>query len=117
MPSPKLIAIITALTCLAGARGVYAAYTMDQLAEIERLIVSKDCGGLRAYIDQYPSLLEGPDALSDELRSFASGIDTGLISCLSYRPSPAARNDTQLSLGQSAAATGASRFALGGTVY
>ena len=117
MPSPKLVAIITALTCLVGGRGVYAAYTINQLAEIERLIVSKDCGGLRAYIDQYPALLEGPDALSDELRSFASGVDTGLISCLSYRPTPAARSDTQLTLGPGVAATGEAIFAFGGTVY
>lgn len=117
MPSPKLIAIITALTCLAGARGAYAAYTVDQLAEIERLIVSKDCGGLRSYIDQYPSLLDGTDALADELRSFASGVDTGLISCLSYRPAPAARNATELSLGAGAPATGQSLLAYGSAIY
>ena len=97
MPSPKLIAVITALTCLAGAQGAYAAYTVDQLSEIERLIVSKDCGGLRTYIDTYPSLLDGDDALADELRNFANGIDSGLISCLAYRSSPSARNALSLS--------------------
>ncbi|WP_282957646.1 hypothetical protein [Silicimonas algicola] len=40
MPSQELFAIITALTCLAGSRGVYAAYTMGELAEIERIIES-----------------------------------------------------------------------------
>jgi hypothetical protein len=113
MPSPKLVAIITALTCLAGARGVYAAYTVDQLVEIERLIVSKDCGGLRAYIDQYPALLVGEDALADELRSFARGIDTGLISCLAYRPGTTARNE----LSTAPTAIAQSRLALGGAVY
>lgn len=88
MPSQKLIAIITALTCLAGARGAYAAYTVDQLTEIEELIVSRNCGGLRSYLEQYPALLEGDDALSEELRNFANGIDSGLVSCLSYRTSP-----------------------------
>jgi hypothetical protein len=117
MPSPKLVAIITALTCLAGARGVYAAYTLDQLATIERLIVSKDCGALRSYIDQYPSLLEGEDALADELRSFASGVDTGLISCLSYRPGPTARNDMQLAAGPGSVATGQTVLDFGGTLY
>jgi hypothetical protein len=113
---PKnLVAIITALTCLYGARGAYAAYTMDQLAEIERLIVSKDCGGLRAYIDQFPTLLEGEDALADELRSFASGVDTGLIACLSYRSTPIARADVQLTLGPEAAA--ADSLGLGSTLY
>lgn len=115
MPSPKLVAIITALTCLAGGSGAFAAYTMEQLVEIERLIVSKDCGGLRAYIDQYPSLLVGEDALADELRSFAQGIDTGLISCLAYRPGTTARNETALATAQGA--PGASRLALGGVVY
>ena len=117
MPSPKLVAIITALMFLAGARGGHAAYTMDQLAEIERLIVSRDCGGLRAYIEQYPSLLEGTDPLSDELRSFARGVDTGLIACLYYRPGPTVLNDMQLSPGQGAAATDEAGFAFGGTVY
>jgi hypothetical protein len=115
MPSSRLVAIITALTCLAGAKGVYAAYSMDQLVEIERLIVSKDCGGLRAYIGQYPSLLEGEDALADELRSFVSGIDTGLITCLAYRPGATARNDPTFA--QSASGIGEARLALGGAVY
>jgi hypothetical protein len=117
MPSSKLIAIITALTCLAGARGAYAAYTMDQLVEIERLIVSKDCGALRAYIDQYPALLQGGDALADELRSFASGIDTGLISCFAYRPGTTTRGDVALDLAPNATAIGEQRLALGGMVY
>ncbi len=85
MPSHRLIAIITALTCLAGARGVYAAYSPEQLAQIEELIVSKDCAGLRTYIDQNPAFIQGDDPLADELRSFASGVDSGLISCLAYR--------------------------------
>ncbi|MCU0853537.1 MAG: hypothetical protein MUF63_01185 [Rhodobacteraceae bacterium] len=88
MPSNKLIAIVTALTCLAGARGAYAAASADQLAAIEDLIVSRNCGGLRSYLDQYPVLLEGSDPLAEELRNFANGIDSGLISCLSFRSSP-----------------------------
>ena len=85
MPSPKLIAVITALTCLAGASGAYAAASAQQLAEIEGLIVSRDCGGLRSYLVENPALLEGSDPLAEELRTFASGIDSGLISCLSYK--------------------------------
>jgi hypothetical protein len=88
MPSNKLIAIVTALTCLAGARGTYAAATVEQLTAIEDLIVSRDCGGLRSYLDQYPDLLEGDDPLAEELRNFASGINSGLISCLAFRSSP-----------------------------
>ena len=85
MPSPKLIAIVTALTCLAGAQGAYAAATAEQLAEIEDLIVTRNCGGLRSYLEQYPALLEGDDPLAEELRNFANGLDSGIISCLSYR--------------------------------
>ncbi len=92
MPSPRLIAVITALTCLAGASGAYAAYTVDQLRDIERLIVSKDCEGLRGYIDRNPGLVEGNDPLAAELRSFASGVDTGLIDCISRGAETVARN-------------------------
>lgn len=83
MPSSRLIAVITALTCLAGASGAYAAYTVDQLREIERMIVGKDCEGLRRYIGLNPILLQGADPLAVELRTFASGVDTGLIDCFS----------------------------------
>jgi hypothetical protein len=88
MPSQKLIAVITALTCLAGAHGAYAAASAEQLAQIEELIIARDCAGLRAYLVENPALLEGDDPLAGELRDFASGIDSGLISCLSYRSSP-----------------------------
>jgi hypothetical protein len=85
LPSPRLIAIVTALSCIAGAQGAHAAASAEQLAQIEDLIVSRDCGGLRGYLADYPGLLQGDDPLSEELRNFASGIDSGLISCLSYR--------------------------------
>jgi hypothetical protein len=88
LPSPRLIAIVTALTCLAGASGAHAAASAEQLAQIEDLIVSRDCGGLRGYLADYPDLLQGDDPLAEELRNFASGIDSGLISCLSYRSGP-----------------------------
>jgi hypothetical protein len=88
MPSPKLIAIITALTCLAGASGAYAAASAEQLAQIEELIIARNCAGLRAYLVENPALLEGDDPLAEELRDFASGIDSGLISCLSFRSGP-----------------------------
>jgi hypothetical protein len=117
MPSSKLIAIITALTCLAGARGVYASYTVDQLADIEQLIVSRDCGGLRAYIGRFPELLEGQDALSEELRSFASGIDTGLIECLSYRSGPSGRDVPEVAPGAEPNPIAEATAAFGTAVY
>ncbi len=98
MPSTRLIAVITALTCLAGAPGAYAAYTVDQLRDIENLIVGKNCGGLRLYIERNPGLIEGSDPLAVELRSFASGVDTGLIDCLSRDSDTVARNETLSSI-------------------
>ncbi len=94
MPNPRLLAVITALTCLVGGSGAFAAYTIDQLKVIEGLIVAKDCGALRQYLDSNPGLLEGSDPLAAELRNFAAGVDTGLIECLSLSPAEAARRDT-----------------------
>lgn len=86
MPNPRLLAVITALSCLGAGSTAFAAYTLEQLREIERMVVSKDCGGLRIYLDTNPSLLQGVDPLAAELRSFVQGVDTGLIECLSLRP-------------------------------
>lgn len=97
MPNPRLLAVITALTCFAGGSGAFADYTLDQLRAIEGMIVSKDCGALREYLDSNPGLLVGSDPLAAELRNFAAGVDTGLIACLSLRPDEAARRDTILS--------------------
>jgi hypothetical protein len=83
MPNPRLLAIVTVLTCLGAGSTAFASYSLEQLREIERLITSKDCGALRGYIATNPSLLQGADPLADELRIFASGVDTGLIDCLS----------------------------------
>jgi len=94
MPSPRLIAIITALSWLAGASGATAAYTVDQLRDIENLIVAKNCGGLRLYIQRNPALVEGGDPLAAELRAFVSGVDTGLIDCLSRDADTVARSET-----------------------
>jgi hypothetical protein len=117
VPSPRLIAIVTALTCLSGAHGAYAAASAEQLAQIEDLIVSRDCGGLRGYLADYPDLLEGDDPLSEELRSFASGIDSGLISCLSYRSAtPPLAPDTPVPEAEATAAEPAPGLG-GGVVY
>jgi hypothetical protein len=99
MPSRRLIALVTALSCLAAMRGAHASYSVEQLIEIERLIVSRDCGALRRYIDRNPTLLSGGDALSDELRSFAQGVDTGLISCLSFRDDSSTQEDSTTLVG------------------
>jgi len=83
MPNPKLLAIITVLTCLGTGSATYAAYTLEQLQEIEKLISSKDCGALRGYLLTYPELTVGNDPLAAELRFFLSAVDNGLVECFS----------------------------------
>ena len=82
MPSNRLLAIITVLTCL-GSVANAQSYSINQLREIERLIVARDCGGLRIFLAINSSLIEGPDPLAQELRKFVYGVDQGLIECLS----------------------------------
>jgi hypothetical protein len=83
MPNPKLTAIITALMFVANSNGANAAYNLTQLQEIERYIVSKDCGALLDYLQSNPGIMDGSDLLSQELRSFADGVEGGLIQCFS----------------------------------
>ena len=83
MPSQRLFAIITVLIYAAGSGGAQAEFTLSQLQDIERLIARKDCGALWTYLTVNPELMEGNDPLAQELRVFASGIDSGLIDCLS----------------------------------
>jgi hypothetical protein len=83
MPNPKLTAIITALMFIGGSKGANAAYNLAQLQEIERYILSKDCGALLGYLQSNPGIMDGGDLLSQELRAFANGVEGGLIQCLS----------------------------------
>lgn len=85
MPSPKLTAIITALMFIAGSQGANAAYDLVQLQKIERYIATSNCGGLLGYLRQNPGIMVGSDPLARELRSFASGVEGGIIQCLSAR--------------------------------
>lgn len=92
MPNPRLIAVITALVFIAGAQGGHAAYTIGQLQEIEKLILSKDCGALWFYLQDNPELMEGVDPLADELRKFAFGIEGGSIDCIFAPPGAGGQN-------------------------
>lgn len=83
MPNPKLTAIITALIFIAGTGAANAAYNLAQLRQIEQYIASKNCGGLLGYLQQNPGIMNGNDLLAQELRSFANGVEGGLIQCLS----------------------------------
>ena len=79
-----------------GVQSAHSAYTLVQLQEIERMILSKDCGGLWDYLIENPVLTEGDDPLALELRNFILGIEGGLIECLAISPgvfSPSRRAD------------------------
>ncbi|MBS0563322.1 MAG: hypothetical protein JSR87_02190 [Proteobacteria bacterium] len=89
MPRPQLIAIITALVCLGGAGGAFAAYDIAQLQEIERLIMRKDVGLLRQFLSANPGIMEGNDALATELHSFYGCAQSGGVECFSRRTAPA----------------------------
>lgn len=94
MPSNRLLAIITVLTCLGAQAGAQSGYTIDQLRAVERLVIARDCAGLRRYLDANPILLIGSDPLSAELRAFAAGVDSGLIECLSLTEADRMRQPT-----------------------
>jgi len=85
MPSPRLIAIVTTYLLFA-ASGAQAAFTLEQLRDVERLILSRDCGALFGYLSENPALMQGDDPLALELRNFSSGVQGGLIECLSVGP-------------------------------
>lgn len=85
MPDQRLIAVVTAFMLLAGTQGAQAAFTLAQLQEVERLILSKDCAALLGYLLKNPELMDGDDPLALEFRNFASGVESGLIECLSVQ--------------------------------
>ncbi len=97
MPNNRLLAIITALVYFGGPSGALAAYSIDQLRDIEQLVTSKNCGGLRGYLLDNPGIIEGADPLAEELRKFAFGVDTGLIQCLAAKSSPPVATPTAAS--------------------
>ena len=83
MPNPRLTAVITALIMMGSGHGVNAAYNLTQLQIIEGYILAKNCGGLLGYLNQNPTIMAGNDPLAQELRSFANGVEGGIIECLS----------------------------------
>ena len=83
MPDPRLTAVITALIMMGSGHGANAAYNLTQLQIIEGYILAKNCGGLLGYLNQNPTIMAGDDPLAQELRSFADGVEGGIIECLS----------------------------------
>ena len=83
MPSPKLTAVITALLLLSGASRLLAAYNLEQLKEIERLVLAKDTAALGRYLASNPQIIMGDDPLARELRDFQSCATSGQLDCFS----------------------------------
>lgn len=69
MPAPKLITIVTALILMSG-HGAFAEYSLAQLQEIERYILTKNNAALLLLLQSNPELLIGDDPLAAELRAF-----------------------------------------------
>lgn len=69
MRTPKLITVITAVIMMSG-RIAGAEYSLTQLQEIERYIMTKDSAALFALLRSNPDLMVGNDPLAEELRSF-----------------------------------------------
>jgi len=81
MPNQRLIAIVTVLLMIGGANKLLAAYTLDQLKEIERLVMQKDSLALGAYLSENIEVTEGDDPLSVELRKFLQCTRDGELNC------------------------------------
>jgi len=81
MPDPRLMAIITALSLISSTGAGVAQDSFAKLQQLEKLIVSKDCGGMRNFIGANPELTQGNDPLAVELRSYVNKLDNGLINC------------------------------------
>ncbi len=81
MPGPKLTAVITALLLLSGASQLLAAYNLDQLKEIERLVLAKDTAGLGQFLSANPEITVGADPLARELRGFLTCARSGQLDC------------------------------------
>jgi hypothetical protein len=101
MPTPKLIAIVTALILLSG-RIAGAQYSLEQLQQIERYVMSKDCNALWALLRTNPELMTGTDPLAQELRGFVESSMRGQLSCFDAPTATLAPVNRDLALGRRA---------------
>jgi hypothetical protein len=85
MPSPRLLAVVTAMIMIAGAARGQQGASLGDLERIEGFIQSKDCGGLWSFVTTQPGLLEGNDPLARELRVFVASTERGLLDCFASR--------------------------------
>lgn len=72
MPSPRLLAVVTALILAAGAPAAHATYTLTNLQALEQMVLDQDWRGLHAFIEANPELLHGNDPLAIELRNYVA---------------------------------------------
>lgn len=96
MPNHRLLAVVTALMLIGGAQSGHAEYSIAQLQEIERLILSKDINAIWLFLAANPEILNGSDPLAVELRTLAESIENGLVGTLAFQSPPvgtAATND------------------------
>jgi hypothetical protein len=85
MFQPRLIAAMTAHVLLATAQQGQAAYTLDQLQQIDTLISQRNCEGLWLYVKSNPAILDGDDPLASELRVFVAASERGQLNCFASR--------------------------------
>jgi hypothetical protein len=95
MPSPRLLAVVTAMLMIAGAAGGQQGASLGDLERIESFIQSKDCGGLWSFVTTQPGLLEGNDPLARELRVFVASTERGLLDCFASRGGAVAGVDSE----------------------
>lgn len=86
MAENRLLAVISAMILFFPGNSANAAFTLNELQTIERLIVSQDCAALWSHLRANPKLVTGDDPLASELRNFSNGINGGLVQCLSDQP-------------------------------
>lgn len=90
MISPRLVAIITALSLIGGAGSAVAQFTIEELERIEQLIAAKDRYALWIFLHNNPQYMTGDDPLAAELRAFYGSAYDEMIARLSVPASPVA---------------------------
>ena len=79
----------------AAGPGVAQDYSVAQLEEIERLILSKDLGALWRFLQLHPEFAQGNDPLAQELRLLMAELERGVIGPLAYRAFGTTRSESE----------------------
>ncbi len=89
MISPRLVAVITALSLIGGAGSALAQFSIEELQRIEQLIAAKDRYALWIFLHNNPQYMGGDDPLAVELRAFYGSAYDEMVARLSV-PTPLA---------------------------